>query len=227
MIYAYSDTHFNHRNIILYCNRRDDWQERFLATHRRVVGPNDTVLFLGDLGFGPAAKMREILSSLQFSRFVAILGNHDRNAKWLLESGVTDVIKEPGQRLQLDDSEYPIEVVLIAANGPTDYVPGSSLLEGFHGPIAISHEPYYGVDPPYLRGHTHNHPVPWDYCERPLMVNKWLGRNVSVEMLNFTPIPVPFLIGDQGWTARNHQAYYKHLFGFDGTRKRTDPRKDV
>lgn len=221
MIYVYSDTHYDHANIIKYCHRPPDWQEQFLRDHRRIVSSNDTVLFLGDLGFGSPEKMRSILDELFFKRFITILGNHDRSTQWLLDSGVDVVLNEHGQGMIIQDKDYPVEVVLVARDkdprvGKTEY-PW----------VAISHEPYENIGWPYLRGHTHNNPVPWDYTEAPYRLHRFMGRNVSVEMVNYCPIPIPFLIGDERWIKENHEHYYKHLFGFVKRRKRRDARKGV
>lgn len=224
MIYVYSDTHYDYAGISIYYNRRDDWQERFLTTHMRIVGPRDTVLFLGDLGFGSPKRMKELLDHLKFLKFIAILGNHDRSTQWLLDSGVDVVLNKHGQGMVIQDKDYPIEVILTARDeDPRQGVPshdGKPI-------IAISHEPYENIAWPYLWGHTHNNPIPWDYTETPYRLHKFLGRNVSVEMINFTPIPIPFLIGDDRWIEDNHEYYYKHIFGFEKTRKRNDVRKEI
>ena len=225
MIYVYSDTHFDHKNIIFYCNRREDWQEKFLALHKKIVGPKDTVLFLGDLGFGSPKRMASLLAQLNFKRFIAVLGNHDKSTNWLYECGVSKVLNEHGQELIITDDEYPVKVVLVAKND--DPRTGQKWAEGDDPFVAISHEPYEKIDWPYLSAHTHNNPIPWGYNEYPYRIHRGMGRNVSVEMINYTPIPIPFLIGDEGWIRKYHEHYYKHLFGFEKSRKRRDVRKDI
>lgn len=223
MIYVYSDTHFDHGNIILYCNRRDNWQKLFLHRHMKIVGPRDTVLFLGDLGFGSPKRMKEILDSLEFHRFIAILGNHDKSTQWLLDSGVDVVLNEHGQGMVIQDKDYPAEVVLVARD--EDPREGWSMSD--KPLVAISHEPCENIEWPYLWGHTHNNPVPWGYTETPYLLHTVGGRNVGVEMLNYYPTPLPFLIEDKRWIRENHEYYLKHLFGFEKRRKRRDERKEI
>ena len=214
MIYVYSDTHFDHEAIIKYCNRLPDWQERFLALHRKIIGPKDTVLFLGDLGFGPCQRMREILDSLTYDSFVAILGNHDKSSKWLLESSVDVVLNQHGQKLHIYDPDYPVDVVMVAK----DEDPRPSVYFDKNPVIAISHEPYENITWPYLRGHTHNNPIPWGYDGIPYNLHRGMGRNVSVEAINYTPVPIPFLIGDDAWIRKNYKYYYKHIFDYEAKR---------
>jgi len=227
MIYVYSDTHFDHKNIIFYCNRREDWQEKFLALHKKIVGPHDTVLFLGDLGFGSPERMKSLLDQLSFKQFIAILGNHDKSVQWLIDSGVDVVLYEHGQRMTIVDDEYPVHVTLVGQHKDPRHEQTWTQAELKVPHVAISHEPYENIDWPYLRGHTHNNPVPWDYTEEPYRLHRGMGRNVSVEMIDYTPVPLPFLIGDEPWIRKYHEHYYKHLFGFEKRRKRSDVRKGV
>lgn len=216
MIYVYSDTHFDHKAIITYCHRPPDWQEQFLKDHKRIVGPHDTILFLGDLGFGTPERMRSLLDQLHYARFIAILGNHDKSTQWLLDSSVDVVLNAHGQSMVIQDKDYPVEVVLVARD--EDPRAEQACVKEDVPFVAISHEPYENIAWPYLRGHTHNNPVPWDYTEAPYRLHKFLGRNVSVEMINYCPIPIPFLIGDERWIRENHEYYYKHLFSFEKRR---------
>lgn len=55
-----SDTHFNHANIIRFCNRPfkdvEQMNETLIANWNRVVGTNDIVFHLGDFCLGGAAE---------------------------------------------------------------------------------------------------------------------------------------------------------------------------
>jgi len=81
-----SDTHFNHKNIIRYCNRPfvciEEMNAILIYNWNEVVGPEDTVYHLGDLFFGSRTKAEVILDQLNGS-ITLVLGNHDRHRKQL------------------------------------------------------------------------------------------------------------------------------------------------
>lgn len=70
-----SDTHFNHTNIIKYCNRpfkdTEEMNEILVKNWNDVVGPTDHIWHLGDVTFGPFDLNR--LNGLKH----LIRGNHD------------------------------------------------------------------------------------------------------------------------------------------------------
>ena len=75
-----SDTHFNHANIIKFCNRPfkdvEQMNETLIANWNRVVGMDDTVFHLGDFCLGGAAEWTKVLDRLN-GRIYLIMGNHD------------------------------------------------------------------------------------------------------------------------------------------------------
>ena len=75
-----SDTHFNHTNIIQYCQRpfksTDEMNEAMIDNWNSIVGEDDTVFHLGDFCLGGAAEWNKILNRLN-GRIYLILGNHD------------------------------------------------------------------------------------------------------------------------------------------------------
>ena len=75
-----SDTHFNHANIIKFCNRPfkdvEQMNETLIANWNRVVGADDTVFHLGDFCLGGAAEWTKVLNRLN-GRIYLIMGNHD------------------------------------------------------------------------------------------------------------------------------------------------------
>ena len=218
MIFAYSDLHLLHKNIGFYCNRPEDFTKLIVKRHNAVVRDEDTVLNLGDVGWGPPEPIAEILKQMK-GKHIVLKGNHDRSVKWLMDCGFETVLHEHRQRLVLKDHEY--EVTVIVATKDAD--PRALISEG----VAISHEPWANIKWPYLYGHTHNNPVPWDYMDRVYPISIIPGRNVSIEMLNYMPVPMPFLLNDEKWIKENQKQWLVRLFDYHGKRKRRDVRRDV
>lgn len=117
-IFFISDLHFNHENIIKYCNRPfpnvDKMNSSIINNWNSVVSKDDVVYFLGDFMFGPKTNLPYFRQQLN-GRVHFIIGNHDRFAKKaILDAGFESVSKhktlslEDGQRLLL--THYPKEV---------------------------------------------------------------------------------------------------------------------
>ncbi len=80
MIYFIADTHFNHANIIKYCNRpfknTDEMNKYIIEKWNLVVKETDTVYHLGDVGFGKFEEVKRLVESLN-GRKILLRGNHD------------------------------------------------------------------------------------------------------------------------------------------------------
>ena len=82
-IFLISDTHFDHKNIIRYCNRpftsKNKMNEALLNNWNFTVGKSDIVFFLGDLAYGHGKRSIDYwLSKLNGKKFF-IRGNHDKD----------------------------------------------------------------------------------------------------------------------------------------------------
>ena len=79
-VFFTSDTHFNHTNIIQFCQRpfksTDEMNEAIIDNWNSVVGEEDAVIHLGDFCLGGAAEWSKILNRLN-GKIYLILGNHD------------------------------------------------------------------------------------------------------------------------------------------------------
>ena len=75
-----SDTHFNHANIIRFCDRpfksAEQMNEVLINNWNNAVGQDDTVFHLGDFCLGGAAEWTRLLDRLNGKIFL-IMGNHD------------------------------------------------------------------------------------------------------------------------------------------------------
>ena len=80
MIYFIADTHFNHANIIKYCNRpfknTDEMNEYIIKRWNSIVKETDTVYHLGDVGFGKFEEVKKLVGNLN-GRKILLRGNHD------------------------------------------------------------------------------------------------------------------------------------------------------
>lgn len=91
-IFFISDHHFGHKNVINFTSddgslvrpgypNIDSMNEFLIDIHNAVVKPEDTVHFLGDVGWRFDKKLDKILRSLNGKKHLCV-GNHD-NIKWL------------------------------------------------------------------------------------------------------------------------------------------------
>ena len=95
-IFVVADTHFNHENIIRYCNRPFnnvyEMNEKIIENWNSVVEKDDTVYHLGDYGFGKKEELQEIFNRLNGIKYL-IMGNHDIRfgKKYYLDIGFLEV----------------------------------------------------------------------------------------------------------------------------------------
>ena len=94
-----SDTHFNHTNIIRYCNRPfhnlHDMNESIIRKWNEVVSKDDLVYHLGDVGLGNNEELKVIVDRLNGTK-ILLKGNHDlrrSNHHWQ-EIGFKEVYKK-------------------------------------------------------------------------------------------------------------------------------------
>lgn len=94
-VFFTSDTHFNHKNIIAFCDRPffslEEMNEALIANFNRVVGKKDTVYHLGDFAMGQWHLAQPIFDRLNGAKKILIKGNHDQSKKKMLELGFDEV----------------------------------------------------------------------------------------------------------------------------------------
>ena len=96
--YIIADTHFDHENIIRYCNRpylKVEYMNNDLVNRwNNVVSKNDVVYVLGDLAFGKEA-ISKYTQQLNGTKYL-IKGNHDTYSnKFYREAGFKEVYDHP------------------------------------------------------------------------------------------------------------------------------------
>lgn len=79
-LFLTSDSHFNHANIIKFCNRPfdsvEEMNETLISNWNNTVPKDGIVFHLGDFAFGGSEVWHKILSRLN-GQIYLILGNHD------------------------------------------------------------------------------------------------------------------------------------------------------
>lgn len=90
-IWITADTHFNHKNIIEYCNRPfkniDEMNETIIENWNKFINKDDVIFHLGDVGFGKFEQLKPIIDKLNGKKYL-IQGNHDRlNKNYYRELG--------------------------------------------------------------------------------------------------------------------------------------------
>ena len=156
-VFASSDHHFLHHNIIKYADRPFEFEsddcvakcaEHMINQHNSVVSDDDYVLMVGDLSCtvrGREDMLRTMLGLLNGKK-ILVRGNHDHlDDQWYLDTGFIDVVK----RLKIPPyfiSHYPCYV----SKWNTDY-------EKMHM-AELSPQGYHTI----IHGHVHNrNPDEW------------------------------------------------------------------
>lgn len=159
-IYLIADPHFNHKNIIKYCDRPfssvNEMNQVLIKNWNNTVKKEDRIFVLGDFCLSGKNKIIEIGKQLN-GRKTLILGNHDSaSIKTYYEAGFEMV------------SKYPI------------------FLKGF----LLSHEPIPDCRFINIHGHIHNKSIEEiDYLYLDKMPElKELYYNVGVDTNNFRPV---------------------------------------
>ena len=165
-VWLISDPHFDHTNIIKYCNRpfvsTKEMNEYILHNWHRTIAPNDIVYFLGDMTFGRGSKGPRWWAKQLSGRIIWIKGSHDRGIR---PSSVIEGIDKVVLSEYISCNE--LEFVLLH----TELTAGLHL-NGWKGWV--------------IHGHNHdNQPH----------INKAHKRvNVSVEVIDYTPVSLAQIV---------------------------------
>ena len=154
-----SDFHFDHTNIIRYCNRpfnsTQEMNEVMLRNYRRVVRPDSTVFFLGDMSFGRNSRPAEWWLRQLPGDIIYIKGSHDRD-------------------MDLSDS-FVLDHYILNVGG----------IEFF-----LVHD-YHNAPPDWIGWVIHGH----KHGNRPFVDRTHRRINVSVEVVNYTPVSLARILG--------------------------------
>lgn len=83
-----SDTHLNHEKIKSYCDRPDNHTELTDQNVRKMVGPQDILIHLGDIGMGKVDVWKDTVRNWPGIKWL-VRGNHDgKSCQWYVENGL-------------------------------------------------------------------------------------------------------------------------------------------
>jgi calcineurin-like phosphoesterase family protein len=165
MIWFTADEHYNHENIIKYCNRpfkdAQEMNDALIRNHNRVVNGGDVVYHLGDFVMGDEDSARHIISQLN-GRHVFIRGSHD---KWLgeLHHGIYELRIDATDARHIDGTDIPNVITLC------------------HYAMRMWHKSHYGSI--HLFGHSHGRLEPMGR-----------QMDVGVDCWNFYPVSLEQVI---------------------------------
>jgi calcineurin-like phosphoesterase family protein len=142
-VWAWSDQHFFHKNIIAYSERPhdnvDQMNEYMIANYNEYVGEDDICIWGGDVGFKGTTIINELLEQCNGYK-ILIVGNHDFDGKKL-------------RHLNFDETHLIYTV---------DY-PDVSMV--------FTHYPMMNVPWPWVNVHGHLHVFPNPISGHPLHIN--------------------------------------------------------
>lgn len=165
MIYFISDTHFNHDNIIKYCNRPfktvQEMNNAIIDNWKITVKDEDIIYHLGDVAFGNRESAFALIKQLKGKKYL-IRGNHDRWSIELYQKLGFTVLKNAPIRLD--------EHKLLLSHIP---VPDKQIPEGFVN----------------IHGHIHDKKL-YECVEKYESSEYSLEKhiNISCDVTNFKPI---------------------------------------
>lgn len=174
--YFISDTHFNHKNIIKYCNRPfkdvEEMNRVLIENWNNTVTDFDTVFHLGDVALTSESDMKELIPKLKGKKFL-IRGNHDKKSKEFFRNVGFGFIPENPLKLNKEK-------------------------------LILSHKPLKDTEIPKgyvnVHGHIHNNSLhkinpetnEMEYPED--LYSKKLHINVSTDVIGFNPISLKELL---------------------------------
>lgn len=209
MEYLTSDEHFDHFNIIKYCNRPftsvAEMNERMINEWNSLVTDRDTVYVIGDFALSTIERVQHFCRTLK-GRKILIKGNHDRHTiKKYIEAGFHNVAQQYMRTLTIPNKNIDY------TNQKDLNISGSASIEYTTWKFILTHKPpqryYDDVNRKKIKDGEMNEPknknlddanysellpYTWNLCghvherwkiNRPLQI-----LNVGVDVWDFKPI---------------------------------------
>ncbi len=177
-----SDTHWGHDNIVGFCSRPEDHDQLMIAEWRKVVGPEDTVLHLGDLSYKSNSWFKNIIAKeLTGKRKLLIQGNHDNQRFSFYKQSGFNLVRPFSLRFRVESGEL---VQVFSGHA--------------HFEVSFSHYPWNEDESGRpikdtdlrIHGHIHNNGYTRD-AYVPFLANH---INMSVEQTHYRPVNLKLLL---------------------------------
>ena len=127
-----SDTHFNHANIIRFCNRPfkdvEQMNEVMITNWNNAISKDDTVFHLGDFCLGGAAEWTKILDRLN-GKIYLIMGNHDLKN---IRQGFISRFEHVAMQMHIEVGEYTSVTILSFVLKAVTRMSGSCSVTSIH-----------------------------------------------------------------------------------------------
>lgn len=166
-----SDTHFNHKNVIEYCNRPfkniEEMDNELINNWNNTVGKDDVIICLGDFCFGEKENIKKYAQKLNGHK-ILVRGNHDRRRDLYIEAGFQGCEGE----IIINPDVYKNKKTIILSHKPRPILPDNTV---------------------NIHGHIHEKTLDIDKYD----INKYF--NVSVENIDFKPIEITEIIKEKNW----------------------------
>ena len=92
-IYITTDWHLNHKNIVLYDNRPENFKD-IIASNFKIIEDDDLLINLGDVIFNNRHELHDFNKGIKGKK-ILIMGNHDRNTPtWYSQQGFDKVLQK-------------------------------------------------------------------------------------------------------------------------------------
>ena len=180
-LHVISDHHFEHANIILYCNRPfedvDEMNEKLIEYWNQIVGEEDIVIHLGDFCLGSSSQAADVIRRLNGS--IVLLWVPWHHDKWAADVGVTSPLY------------YLLTTKKLSLLGPMHILQYNDMTCHLsHYPLRSWEAQHYGTV--HIHGHSHG--------KYPQPLGGGLVFDAGVDACNFAPVRFEWIYKE--WSKR-------------------------
>ena len=183
-----SDTHLFHTKMTSLCGRPEDFTEQIILNWNNMVGSDDVVYHLGDVGFYKKGEFGDVIKGLPGHK-ILIRGNHDSfPVAWYLDNGFMSVMDFAVVivRLQRGVTRIRNEYHRVLLSHVPMVIPAG--IPNIRGRSGVYGEVEYNV-----HGHFHNNLA--EFWE-PDLLNKITEKHklFAIEELGYKPLELGFAL---------------------------------